>query len=138
MLKTWLTDGTEQLEQVSVELLKDVPHKIILFSGAMGAGKTTLIKAICKQLGVIENTSSPTFALVHEYAGNETIYHFDLFRIKNLKELSDLGFAEYLESGKYVFIEWPEMGSTLLSDYNCAKVSIDIDSNLKRIITLEA
>lgn len=85
-------------------------EKIFLFQGEMGAGKTTLIKSLCQQLGMEENVSSPTYSLVNEYAlPKGKIYHFDFFRIKNESEAFDLGFEEYLSSGDYCFIEWPEM-----------------------------
>lgn len=85
-------------------------EKIFLFQGEMGAGKTTLIKSLCQQLGMEENVSSPTYSLVNEYAlPKGKIYHFDFFRIKNELEAFDLGFEEYLSSGDYCFIEWPEM-----------------------------
>ena len=85
-------------------------EKIFLFQGEMGAGKTTLIKSLCQQLGMEENVSSPTYSLVNEYAlPKGKIYHFDFFRIKNESEAFDLGFEEYLSSGDYCFIEWREM-----------------------------
>ena len=86
-------------------------NKVVLFYGEMGAGKTTLIKEICAQLGVTDGMSSPTFALVNEYhtKDNSTIYHFDLYRIKNIEECLDMGMEEYIQSGNYCFIEWPEI-----------------------------
>lgn len=75
----------------------------------MGAGKTTLIKQLCKNLGTQDNLSSPTYSIVNEYHYEKhKIFHFDLFRINKISELYDLGFEEYLESGEYCFIEWPE------------------------------
>jgi tRNA threonylcarbamoyladenosine biosynthesis protein TsaE len=112
---------------VTIDVLNHVAHdiiehltdsKIILFYGEMGAGKTTLIKDICKQLGVTDTMSSPTFSVVNEYrAGSDKIiYHFDLYRIKNMEECLDLGMEEYLYSGNYCFIEWPEVALPLLSE----------------------
>ncbi|MFM6976928.1 MAG: tRNA (adenosine(37)-N6)-threonylcarbamoyltransferase complex ATPase subunit type 1 TsaE [Sphingobacteriaceae bacterium] len=84
-------------------------HKIFLFHGEMGAGKTTFIKAFCAALGVNNGVSSPTFALVNEYEYPEgLIYHFDCYRLKSASEALDIGFEEYLASGQYCFIEWPE------------------------------
>lgn len=92
--------------------------KIWLFDGEMGTGKTTLIKAICKNLGVDEKQmSSPTFAIVNEYQGDSSkIFHFDLYRLKHLGELLDIGFDEYISSGNYCFIEWPEQARNFLRD----------------------
>lgn len=95
-------------------------ERIIAFEGEMGSGKTTLIKAICSKMGVADNVSSPTFAIINEYftAGGDTIYHFDFYRLKNLREAMDIGVEEYLDSGSYCFLEWPELvGSLLPEDY---------------------
>lgn len=84
-------------------------ERIFLFEGPMGAGKTTFIKSICSELGVVDKASSPTYSLVNEYeSADGKIYHFDFFRIKDETEAFDLGFEEYLDSGNYCLIEWPE------------------------------
>jgi len=90
--------------------------KQFAFYGNMGVGKTTLIKAICARLNVIEVVTSPTFAIVNEYHTQigELVYHFDFYRIRKLEELYDLGYEDYLYSSNYCFIEWPEMGEDLL------------------------
>ncbi|GHA53178.1 hypothetical protein GCM10007389_00390 [Pontibacter akesuensis] len=90
-----------------------------MFEGQMGAGKTTLIKELCRQLGVQENVSSPTFALVNEYEGaaGKLIYHFDFYRIQEEREALDIGVLEYLESGKLCLIEWPSMIPNLLPEH---------------------
>lgn len=92
--------------------------KIWLFDGEMGTGKTTMIKAVCKVLGVPkEEMSSPTFGIVNEYkAESQLIYHFDLYRLKHIGELFDIGFEEYLDSGNYCFIEWPNLAKSFLRD----------------------
>lgn len=88
----------------------------VAFSGEMGAGKTTLIQAVCRQLGVRDNVSSPTFALINEYfTGNGmSIYHFDLYRIDNISEMYDMGYEDYFYSDAYCFIEWPEKAADLM------------------------
>lgn len=90
-------------------------NRVFLFYGEMGAGKTTLIKALCNELNVEDTVSSPTFSIVNEYSGsNKIIYHFDFYRIKNETEAFDLGYEDYLFSEAYCFIEWPEKISNLL------------------------
>ncbi|MFB2120339.1 tRNA (adenosine(37)-N6)-threonylcarbamoyltransferase complex ATPase subunit type 1 TsaE [Parapedobacter sp. 2B3] len=90
-------------------------RRVLLFYGAMGAGKTTLITAICRQLGVTDVPSSPTFAIVNEYHGNTgPMYHFDFYRIKSDREAFDLGYEDYFYSGSYCFVEWPEKIMNLL------------------------
>jgi tRNA threonylcarbamoyladenosine biosynthesis protein TsaE len=96
--------------------------RVFAFNAQMGAGKTTFIKQLCSTLGSKDNFSSPTYSIVNEYespAGK--IYHFDLYRIKNEEELLDLGFEEYLNSGHYCFIEWPELAASFLPEnhINC-------------------
>lgn len=91
--------------------------RIFLLEGGLGAGKTTFVKAFCEALDITEPVSSPTFNIVHEYQGNEArVYHFDLYRLRNVDELEEIGFAEYLDSGAYAFIEWPELALPFLED----------------------
>jgi tRNA threonylcarbamoyladenosine biosynthesis protein TsaE len=89
---------------------------VVAFSGELGAGKTTFIQALCRQLGVETEVNSPTFALINEYftGEGESIYHFDLYRIEDPAELFDLGYEEYFFSGARCFIEWPEKASHLI------------------------
>jgi tRNA threonylcarbamoyladenosine biosynthesis protein TsaE len=90
-------------------------YKIVLFNGSMGAGKTTLISALCKHLGSKDDISSPTFSIVNEYQSNiGKIYHFDFYRIESLEEAFDIGVEEYLFSDDYCFIEWAENITELL------------------------
>jgi tRNA threonylcarbamoyladenosine biosynthesis protein TsaE len=90
--------------------------KVIAFYGAMGAGKTTLIKTICKELGVTDSISSPTFSIVNEYraANGKKIYHFDFYRLASMDEAYDMGYEDYFYSDAYCFIEWPEKIAELL------------------------
>ena len=89
------------------------------FYGSMGVGKTTFIKEICHQLGVVEVVTSPTFAIVNEYhtSENQMVYHFDFYRINKLEELFDFGYEDYLYSSNYCFIEWPEKGEDVLPEH---------------------
>jgi tRNA threonylcarbamoyladenosine biosynthesis protein TsaE len=109
-------------------------NRIFLFYGEMGAGKTTLIKSLCKYLGSNDNITSPTFAIVNEYTGkNGSIYHFDFYRLKTQTEALDIGFEEYLYSGNYCFIEWPEKIPDLLPNkYISIKIEA-LDNNLRQI-----
>lgn len=111
-------ENESKLKDVALSLLTFAGNeKSFLFLGEMGAGKTTLIKSLCLQLGMLENVSSPTYSLVNEYVfSGGKIYHFDFFRIKNESEAFDLGFEEYLSSGDFCFIEWPEMIPNLWPD----------------------
>lgn len=111
--------------------------KIWLFYGEMGAGKTTLISALCKELGVAGTTSSPTFSIVNEYIGNsETIYHFDFYRLKTEEEAYDMGYEEYFESGHLCLVEWPDKISSLLPECGVLTVRINPEKDLSRNIEL--
>jgi tRNA threonylcarbamoyladenosine biosynthesis protein TsaE len=99
---------------------------VFAFYGKMGAGKTTFIKAVCEELGVEDVINSPTFAIVNEYVDGkgEPIYHFDFYRIKNLQEVMDIGYEDYVYSGNVCFMEWPELIENLLPD-DAVKVTIE-------------
>lgn len=94
-------------------------ERIFLFDAPMGAGKTTFIKSLCKSLNVIDTMSSPTYSIVNEYftASNLKVYHFDLYRLQSSEELFEIGFEDYLSSGNYLFIEWPELALPFLDSY---------------------
>lgn len=111
-------------------------QKILLFYGEMGAGKTTFIKAFCAALGVEDTVSSPTFSIVNEYQYPEgIIYHFDFYRLKNQTEALDLGVEEYLYSGEYCLIEWPEKIPDLLPE-NYLQVNIEVQPDHQRKLTI--
>lgn len=118
-----------------VKLMGD--DKIFAFHGAMGAGKTTFIKAVCEELGVKETITSPTFAIINEYKDREgsSIYHFDFYRINKLEEVFDFGYEDYFYSGNLCFIEWPEIVNSILPE-NSVIVSIEEQENGKRILEL--
>lgn len=110
-------------------------ERVFAFYGAMGAGKTTFIKAICQQLGSADNVTSPTFALINEYTTERgyVIYHFDFYRIKKLEEAYDLGYEDYIYSGNYCLIEWPEMIESLLPE-GIVEVRIQADESGTRTV----
>jgi tRNA threonylcarbamoyladenosine biosynthesis protein TsaE len=127
-----------QLSRVAQDVIDHSESKILLFYGPMGSGKTTLIKEIVAQLGVREVTSSPTFSLVNEYLteAGDSIYHFDFYRIEHEEEAFDIGFEEYLESGSWCLIEWPENVENLLPlDSVVIKISINQDDSRKIQLT---
>jgi tRNA threonylcarbamoyladenosine biosynthesis protein TsaE len=127
----------EEIDEVARQILKQHPKKVILFHGEMGVGKTTLIKALAKSLGVKETTSSPTFSLVNEYqtTTNQTVYHFDFYRLKNEIEALDMGADEYLYSGNWCFIEWAEKIPNLIPDLHSI-ISIHLLPDGKRVLEL--
>lgn len=105
-----------QIDAIAKSLVAALKHKIILLKGDLGAGKTTLVKEIVKQLGSSENVSSPTFGIVNEISvANASAFHLDLYRIENSEELQQFGFEEYLHTGDYCFIEWPEIAIELIT-----------------------
>ena len=107
--------------------------KIVLFKAEMGSGKTTFIKFICAALGSSDNFSSPTYALVNNYTSPKgNIYHFDLYRLKSIAELFDIGIEDYLDGKSYCFFEWPEKLIDII-DINYVLVEIKIDQNFRYI-----
>jgi len=100
----------ETISRAVDHIIDHKKHTVICIDGAMGAGKTTLISEICKKMGVLEATSSPTFSLVNNYQGKkEPIYHFDFYRLENPNEAIDFGVEEYFESGHLCLLEWAEI-----------------------------
>ena len=127
----------EQLPEVVGKFIETMDDRTVYaFRGEMGAGKTTFIKAVCEQLGVKDAVTSPTFAIVNEYASDfGPVYHFDFYRIKNLGEVMDLGFDDYAYSGNFCLMEWPELIEDLLPD-NTVNVHIAETSNGMRTVTI--
>ena len=124
-----------ELNAAASELLKFAENvKTFLFEGDMGAGKTTLIKSLCSELGMKEMASSPTYSIVNEYEYiNGKIYHFDFFRIRTQNEAFDIGFEEYLASGEFCFIEWPQKISDLWPQHDLLITISEVESGLRNI-----
>ncbi len=127
----------EDIASVAEIIVTQNPHKVILFHGEMGAGKTTFIKQFCKTLGVTEATSSPTFSLVNEYqtTDHQTVYHFDFYRLKNENEALDMGADDYFHSGNWCFIEWAENVPNLIPDEHSV-ITIEVLEDGKRLLHL--
>ena len=128
-----------ELSQAAKTLLTSfADEKIFAFYAPMGAGKTTFIKIICKELGIQDNISSPTFSLVNEYvtSSGKKVFHFDFYRIKSTTEAYDMGYEDYLYSNAYCFIEWPEKIEELLPEHY-VKITIDSVDEGSRIITFK-
>ena len=128
------------LQELADKLLKAFGnYKIIAFKGEMGAGKTTLIAAICKHLGVDGAISSPTYSLVNEYKDRQgkPIYHFDFYRLQNEHEAADMGLYEYLDSGHLCLIEWPEKVAGMLLEEQVLTVTISVLSDSSRQILID-
>jgi tRNA threonylcarbamoyladenosine biosynthesis protein TsaE len=127
----------ENLDNIRAAAREFIQHmgeaRVFAFYGKMGAGKTTFVKAICEELGVEDVITSPTFAIINEYEGEETIYHFDFYRIKKLEEVYDMGYEDYFYSGALCFIEWPELIEEILPD-DAVRVSITEQQDGSRLV----
>ena len=129
------SNSLSDLKNLASQIIKTAGNRrVILFHGEMGAGKTTLIKEICLILGVVETVSSPTFGFVKEYETIKgTVFHFDAYRIEDEEEAFDIGLEEYLYSGNWCLIEWPEkIASFLPNEKQKLEVIIEVNSD-KRI-----
>jgi tRNA threonylcarbamoyladenosine biosynthesis protein TsaE len=123
-----------QIDAIAESLVAAFEYKIILLKGDLGAGKTTLVKAIVKQLGSNEEVSSPTFGIVNELnIANTKAFHLDLYRIENSEELQQFGFEEYLHSGDYCFIEWPEIATSLITPPHHTITLSNLNDSIRKI-----
>ncbi len=130
-----ITDISE-IQQAARQFLSEMDDKkVFAFYGAMGAGKTTFIKALCEEMGVRETVASPTFAIINEYKTDkgEPVFHFDFYRINKLEEVFDFGYEDYFYSGNLCFIEWPELVEPVLPD-DVVKISIRETAGGSRIV----
>lgn len=124
----------KEIGKVAKEVLKISDARVFLLYAGMGVGKTTLIKELVKQLGAVDSSSSPSFSIVNEYASPQgAIYHFDFYRIKDPDEALDIGLEDYLYSGDYVFIEWPEKIAKFLPE-SAVSIKITINDNGSRTL----
>jgi len=133
-----LIKNKKHLSAVAKKILDHTSgHKLIAFYGSMGAGKTTIIKAICGVLGAGDVVTSPTFTMVNEYKTNtnEIIYHIDFYRIKKAEEVFDFGIEEYFSSGSYCLMEWPELIGAILPT-GTVRIKITVGDNELRILDI--
>lgn len=138
MLATLTLRKPADAPEIARVILQGYPEaRLLAFHGDLGAGKTTLIKAMGQVLGVADAMSSPTFALVNEYrsGAGDPVYHFDLYRLKDAAELDAIGFSEYVDSGNYCFIEWPQLAEELLPP-GTLHVTLEEGANGVRLISL--
>lgn len=134
-----LNENNEQVSALDI-LRQTVPHRVYAFYGKMGAGKTTFIKQLCEEMGTDDVVNSPTFAIVNVYDVERPhkgeVYHFDCYRLKDIREALDFGAEEYLYSGNYCLIEWPEMIAQILPE-DTVSVHIEVLENGDRRLTIE-
>ena len=137
-MKTISIHSEEELPEVADALLDALNGRtVVALRGEMGAGKTTLIRAVADALGVEDQVTSPTFALVNQYEGanGERLFHFDFYRIDDEREAFDLGYEEYFYSGDLCFVEWPEKIESLLPE-EVVEVCIRVDSPTERTFVI--
>lgn len=136
-MKIIISNKSRLTEAAGRFIKKTGGSRIFAFYGEMGAGKTTIIRYICKALGSTDIATSPTFTIVNEYKvpGGDSIYHIDLYRIRKLAEIFDFGIEEYLSGRSYCFIEWPEIAEDILPA-DAVKVRISVDNNERRFMEI--
>ncbi|MBQ7540447.1 MAG: tRNA (adenosine(37)-N6)-threonylcarbamoyltransferase complex ATPase subunit type 1 TsaE [Bacteroidaceae bacterium] len=139
MKQTILIPSIEKLPEAAksfIEMMGDAT--VFAFYGAMGAGKTTFISALCEAIGINDVVNSPTFSIVNEYRSDTTgelVYHFDFYRIRKIDEVYDMGYEDYFYSGALCLIEWPELIEDLLPE-DAVRVSITEQEDGTRLITM--
>lgn len=134
-MKQFISHSTDDLQAIAKQILDQAHLRFFVLQGGMGAGKTTLTKALVKALGSTDEVQSPTFSIVNEYhiPTGEKIYHFDFYRIDDEIEAMDMGYEDYFYSHSYCFVEWAEKIPSLLpSEYHL--ISLNLGENMQRII----
>lgn len=137
-METFIAKTVEELRAVAPEILKAIGStRVVTLHAPMGAGKTTLIKEMCDTIGTDSIVNSPTFAIVNDYEmhSGESVYHFDMYRLKDIVEAVDMGCEDYFYSGSYCFVEWPDIIESLLPD-DVKDIEIVVDDDGTRHITV--
>lgn len=130
-------DSLEELDKVAEAVIESLDGRtVVALDAPMGAGKTTLVSRIAEYLGSEDDVTSPTFAIVNQYEGRRTIYHFDMYRIDKIEEALDFGSEEYLSSGELCLVEWPEKIEPLLPE-DAMQVMIRVVDEDSRIFEIE-
>lgn len=136
----WTASAIEDLREVAGYILREYPgQRIFGLKGQLGAGKTALVKAFVRELGIDDAVSSPSFSLIQLYMDPDTefkVFHIDLYRLNIPEEVEEIGLSEYLESGDYCFIEWPEIVENLLKRYHILMIGIDVAEDSSRKIRI--
>jgi len=131
-----ITYHIDDIKQVAQQVLSYSQNKVFILNAPMGAGKTTLVSAICKELGVNDELSSPTFSIVNEYrVDNQSIFHLDLYRLETAEELFNIGIEEYLDNKSYMFVEWPNLITPYLEHFT--ELEIEIIDSYTRVLKLK-
>lgn len=121
-MQTFTATTPDELQHLAASILQAIgQRRVVALHAPMGAGKTTLVRALCQEIGSTSIVNSPTFAIVNQYdtTAGEPIYHIDLYRLRSLGEALDIGLPEYLDGSAYCFIEWPDDAAQLLPDDTC-------------------
>jgi tRNA threonylcarbamoyladenosine biosynthesis protein TsaE len=134
--ENYIAQGEKDLLSIAKNVLRHCnKSKVFALEGELGAGKTTFIGALCRELGVTDHVLSPTFALIHEYSNHEVVYHIDCFRLKSAAEAIDAGLNEYLDGKNFCFIEWPQIIKTLLPE-KINRIELKVKEDGSRLISI--
>ncbi|MDY4174229.1 MAG: tRNA (adenosine(37)-N6)-threonylcarbamoyltransferase complex ATPase subunit type 1 TsaE [Bacteroidales bacterium] len=137
-MQTFIAKSAEELDSLAPAILDAIgSNRVVAMDAPMGAGKTTLVKAICRFLGSTSVVNSPTFAIINDYdlPEGKALYHFDLYRLKDVNEAFNMGFDEYFYSGNYCFVEWPAIAESILPE-NSSTLRISVNDDGSRTITV--
>lgn len=138
-MQQFIAHTPEEMESIAPDVISAIgDSRVVAMDAPMGAGKTTLVKAICKALGSTSVVNSPTFAIINDYElpSGKALYHFDLYRLKNIEEAFNMGFDEYFYSGNYCFVEWPAIAEDILPE-DSKILAIQVQPDGSRVVTVK-